>query len=73
MLQIGGLGNCRTFGIGQPPKRIIGSHKRPGAEGHGGEMCKGLLQFSKFGAKVLHTPLRRAEESKNATLNGQEE
>jgi hypothetical protein len=36
-------------------------------------MYKGLLQFSKFGAKVLHTTLRRAEESKNATLNWQEE
>jgi len=47
--------------------------KGTAAEGHGGEMYKGLLQFSKFGAKVLHTTLRRAEESKNATLNGQEE
>ena len=31
----------QDVGHWQPPKRIIGSHKRPGPEGHGGGMCKG--------------------------------
>jgi hypothetical protein len=32
----------QDFWHGQPPKKeSIGSHKRPGAAGHGGEMCKG--------------------------------